>query len=129
VELLHKEVTNVADAGGLSKITEIVRFVPSLVKVENVYNYNNDKQRKLEFHLKVLLKALLLEFDKMKAKTGVTPEVDEEVIKMIHEEIGDSVSVDDILKVFQVNQRIVEVPKIVEKIVERVVEVQTIMPV
>lgn len=73
-----------ADADGLSKITEIVRFVPSLVKVENIYNVNNDKQRKLEFHLKVLLKALLLEFEKMKAKTGVTPEIDEQVIKMIH---------------------------------------------
>lgn len=51
-----------ADASGLSKITEIVRFVPSLVKVENIYNVNNDKQRKLEYHLKVLLKALLVEF-------------------------------------------------------------------
>lgn len=77
-------MVNVADADGLSKITEIVRFVPSLVKVENIYNVNNDKQRKLEFHLKVLLKALLLEFEKMKAKTGVTPEIDEQVIKMIH---------------------------------------------
>lgn len=38
-------------------------------------------------------------------------------------------SVDDILKVFQVNQKIVEVPKIVEKIVERVVEVPTVVPV
>jgi DNA-binding transcriptional ArsR family regulator len=129
VELLNKEVINVADANGLSRITEIVRYIPSLVKVENVYNINNDRQRKLEYHLKVLLKALLIEFEKMKEKTGVTPEVDEEVIKMIHDEIGDSVSVDDILKVFQVNQRIVEVPKIVEKIVERIIEVPTIVPV
>ena len=61
------------DADGLSKITEIVRYVPSLVKVENVYNINNDKQRKLEFHLKVLLKSLLIEFEKIKKKAGVTP--------------------------------------------------------
>jgi hypothetical protein len=60
VELLNKEVINVVDAEGLSKITEIVRYVPSLVKVENIYNINNDKQRKLEFHLKVLLKSLLI---------------------------------------------------------------------
>jgi len=63
----------VVDADGLSKITEIVRYVPSLVKVENVYNINNDKQRKLEFHLKVLLKSLLIEFEKIKKKTGATP--------------------------------------------------------
>lgn len=60
MELLNKEVINVVDAEGLSKITEIVRYVPSLVKVENIYNINNDKQRKLEFHLKVLLKSLLI---------------------------------------------------------------------
>lgn len=33
-----------------------------MVKVENVYCYNNDRQRKVEFHLRVLLKALLTEF-------------------------------------------------------------------
>lgn len=68
----------------MSKITEIVRYIPSLVKVENVYNYNNDRQRKLEFHLRVLLKALLNEFHIIKEKTGITPELDESVIKMIH---------------------------------------------
>jgi hypothetical protein len=64
-------VLNVVDRDGFSKITEIVRYVPSLVKVENIYSVNNDKQRKLEFHLKVLLKALLIEFDKIKLKSGV----------------------------------------------------------
>lgn len=59
--MLNKEVLKVVDADGLSKITEIVKYVPSLVKVENIYSYNNDKQRKVEFHLRVLLKALLTE--------------------------------------------------------------------
>ena len=49
----------------------------------------------------------------MKAKTGYTPEIDEEVITMINEEIKDAVEVDDVLKCFQVNHKIVEVPKIV----------------
>jgi hypothetical protein len=47
---------------------------------------------------------------------------------MINEEITD-VSIDDILKVFQVNHKIVEVPKIVEKIVDRVIEVPIVVPV
>lgn len=42
----------------------------------------------------------------MKEKTGVTPEIDESVVRMINEEIGDA-SIDDILKVFQVNHKIV----------------------
>lgn len=53
----------------------------------------------------------------MKVKTGYTPEIDESVITMINEEISDTVEVDDILKCFQANHKIVEVPKIVEKIV------------
>lgn len=57
----------------------------------------------------------------MKRKTGYTPEIDESVITMINEEISDTVDVDDVLKCFQVNHKIVEVPKIVEKVVERVV--------
>jgi hypothetical protein len=40
---------------------------------------------------------------------------------MINTEVSDVVRVEDILKVFQVNQKIVEVPKIVEKIVDRVI--------
>lgn len=40
---------------------------------------------------------------------------------MIRAEIMDAVSVDDILKVFRVTPKIVEVEKIVEKVVERLV--------
>lgn len=40
---------------------------------------------------------------------------------MIRAEIMDVVNVDDILKVFRVTPKLVEVEKIVEKIVERVV--------
>jgi hypothetical protein len=76
IELLNKEVINVVDADGLSKITEIIKYVPSLVKVENIYSFNNDRQRKIEFHLRVLLKALLTEFQRMKDVSGVTPEID-----------------------------------------------------
>jgi len=48
-------------------------------------------------------------------------EIDEGVIGMIRAEIMDVINVDDILKVFRVNPKLVEVEKIVEKIVERVV--------
>jgi hypothetical protein len=69
------------------------------------------------------------ELQKLKDKTGATPEIDESVISMINEEIGAIVNVDDILKCFQVHQKIVEVQKIVEKIVERVVEVPIVVPI
>jgi hypothetical protein len=43
----------------LDKIVEVVKYVPQVVKVENVYAYSNEKSRKVEFHLRVLIKALL----------------------------------------------------------------------
>lgn len=48
---------------------------------------------------------------------------------MINQEIMGVVDVDDILKVFRVVPKIVEVEKIVEKIVDRIVEVPQIVPV
>ena len=103
--------------------------MPEVVKVENVYAYSSEKSRKVEFHLRVLIKALLEELERLKLKTGLVLELDEGVIGMIKAEIMDVVSVDDILKVFRVVPKIVEVEKIVEKIVDRVIEIPQVVPV
>ena len=107
----------------------MVKYVPQVVKVENVYAYSSEKSRKIEFHLRVLVKALLEELAKIRRKTGVVLEMDEGMIGMIRQEIMDVVEVDDILKVFRVTPKIVEVEKIVEKIVETIVEVPKIIEV
>ena len=48
---------------------------------------------------------------------------------MINQEIMGVVDVDDILKVFRVVPKMVEVEKIVEKVVDRIVEVPQVVPV
>jgi len=60
---------------------------------------------------------------------GQVLDLDEGVIGMINAEIMDVVNVDDILKVFRVVPKIVEVEKIVEKIVDRVIEIPQVVPV
>lgn len=50
-----------------------------------MYTFNSEKNRKAEFHLKVLIKALLDEMERIKLKTGVQPEIDEGVISMIRQ--------------------------------------------
>lgn len=50
--------------------------MPDIVKVENVYAMSTAKDRKVEFHLRVLIKALLEELEKVKLKTGVVLEMD-----------------------------------------------------
>ena len=67
------------------RLVEIVKYVPDVVKVENVYAYSSEKSRKVEFHLRILIKALLEELEKMKLKTGAVLEIDEGIIGMINQ--------------------------------------------
>lgn len=57
----------------------------------------------------MLVKALLEELEKVRKRTGVTLEIDEGIVGMINQEIMGVVNVDDILKVFRVVPKIVEV--------------------
>lgn len=98
---------DVIDADELDRVVSIVKIVPDVVKVDNVYTYSSEKSRKVEFHLRILLKALLEELEKVKRKTGVVLDIDEGVIGMINQEILGVINVEDILKVFR------SVPKIV----------------
>lgn len=128
-EFFQQELIDVIEVDELDRIVEIVKFVPQAVRVENVYAYSSSKSRRVEFHLRVLLKALLEEFEKVRARTGVVFDIDEGVIGLINQEIMGVVNVDDILKVFRSTPKIVEVEKIIEKTVERIVEVPQVIPI
>lgn len=112
-EFLQQEIIDVMEADEMDRLIEIVKIKPEIIKVENVYVHNSEKERKKEFHLRILIKALLEELEKIKLQTGVVLTIDEGVLGMIRAEIMDTINVDDILKVFKVNQKIVEVEKIV----------------
>ena len=126
-EFFQQEVIDLLEADDFERVVSIVKYVPEFHRVENVYAYSSEKSRKVEFHLRVLVKALLEELEKLKRKTGAVLEIDEGVVGMINAEIMGVVDVDDILKVFRVVPKIVEVEKVVEKIVERVVEVPQVV--
>lgn len=129
IEFFQQEIVDVVEVDELDRVVEIVKFVPQAVRVENVYAYSSQKSRKIEFHLRVLIKALLEELEKIRMRTGAVLEIDEGVIGMINQEIMGVVSVDDILKVFRVVPKMVEVEKVIEKVVERIVEVPQVVPV
>lgn len=107
----------------MDRIVDIVRYVPQVVKVENVYSYNSEKTRRVEFHLRVLIKALLEEMERIKREKGIVLEIDEGVIGMINAEIMGIVEVDDILRVFRSVPKVVEVPMVVEKVVDNIVRI------
>jgi len=58
------------DEVSLNRLVEIVKYVPETVRVENVYTYGSSRAKKIEFHLRVLIKALLEQLEKAKAKYG-----------------------------------------------------------
>lgn len=129
VEFFQQELIDVIEVDSIDRLVEIVKFVPQTVRVENVYTYASSRSRRVEFHLRVLVKALLEELEKLRGRYGAVLEMDEGIIAMINQEIMGVVDVDDILKVFRIVPKIVEVEKIVEKVVERYVEVPQVVPV
>jgi hypothetical protein len=72
VEFLQQEVLDVLESESMEKLIQIVKYVPQLIKVDHVYTHLNDKDRKIEFHLRVLIKTLLDELFRLKQQTGIS---------------------------------------------------------
>lgn len=58
-EFYSQEIIETIEVDELDRLVEIVKIEPQIVKVDNVYAYSSEKSRKVEFHLRVLIKALL----------------------------------------------------------------------
>ena len=84
-EFFQQELIEMIEVDEVDRLVSIVKYVPQVVKVENVYAYSSEKSRKVEFHLRVLVKALLEELEKVKRKTGAVLEIDEGIIGMINQ--------------------------------------------
>mgnify|MGYP001190390472 CR=1 FL=1 len=84
-EFFQQEIIDVIEVDEIDRIVEIVKFVPQTVRVENVYTYASSRSRRVEFHLRVLIKALLEELEKLRVRTGAVLEMDEGVIGMINQ--------------------------------------------
>ena len=85
VEFFQEEVVDIINADELDRVVEIIKYVPQAVRVENTFSYGCSKDRKVEFHLRVLIKALLEELDKVKGKTGAVLDLDEAILGMINQ--------------------------------------------
>lgn len=129
VQFMDGDMDGILESMSGLNVVDIVKYVPQVVKVEDVYMRASYESRKIEFHLRILIKALLGELERIMGLTGIALELDEGIIGMIQQEIGDVVNVDDILKIYRSVPKTIEVEKIVEKVVDRVIEVPQIVPV
>lgn len=84
-EFFQQEIIDLLEADDFERVVSIVKYVPEFHRVENVYAYSSEKSRRVEFHLRVLIKALLEELEKLKRKSGLVLDIDEGVIGMINQ--------------------------------------------
>ena len=91
-EFFQQELIDIMEVDELDRVIEIVKYVPEFHRVENVYAYSSEKSRKVEFHLRVLIKALLEELEKLKKRVKSAGDsvdfrldeaVEEQVLKLI----------------------------------------------
>lgn len=78
-------IMDMLDEVSLNRLVEIVKYVPQTIRVENVYNYCSSRSKKIVFHLRVLVKALLDQLSKVKQKFGIMLEIDEGIIGLIQQ--------------------------------------------
>ena len=69
---------------------------------------------------------MLEQLEAIRVRTGIALELDEAVLEMVRKEAGDVVDIDEMLKVFQVVPRTVEVDRVVEKVIGAFMEVPVI---
>ena len=58
-EFFQQEIIDLIESDDFERLVGIVKYVPEYHRVENVYAYSSEKTRRIEFHLRVLIKALL----------------------------------------------------------------------
>lgn len=71
----------------MERIVEVVKYQTEVVKVENVYRYNEDKNRRTLFHMRIIIKTLLEELTKIKDKHGLVLDIDEGLVGLMRAEI------------------------------------------
>lgn len=59
MEFCEQEVIDFIENDEIGRIVEIVKYRPEVMRVDNVYQYSKSKSRKIEFHLRILIKVLL----------------------------------------------------------------------
>jgi hypothetical protein len=114
--ILQSEVLReLIDGGSLERIKEIVVHQVSEVKVDNVYLYSSTRDSQVIFRLRVLVKVLLEELEKVRKQHGIEVTLDEGILGLLKDQVIDGVDLEAVIGLFRPPCKYVEVPVIVEK--------------
>lgn len=72
-----------------------------VIKVDNIYSYENSKDKEMIFHLRVLIKALLEEMDRIRNKHNLDLALDEGIMELLRKQAIDGLDVDAIIGLFR----------------------------
>lgn len=67
------------------------------------------------FHLRVLIKSLLEEVEKIKVDSGLDITLDEGILELLRKQVIDGVDVDAILRLYRPLPKIIEVEKLIDR--------------
>lgn len=71
------------------------------VKVDNIYKYSSSKDDQVSFKLRVLIKALLEELEKVKKLHGVEITLDDGILGLLKDQVLDGINVDEVIGLFR----------------------------
>lgn len=106
-------VGEIVEGRSLGWLKQIMERQIQVVTVDNVYKYYSNTDRQVIFHLRVLIKALLEEFDRISKTSGVQIELDEAILCMLRDQILDGCDIADVLACFRPAARICEVGTVI----------------
>lgn len=114
VQLFQSEVLlELIEGASIERLKEIIVQDVNVVRVDDVYVYDNSKEMKMVLHLKAMLKKLLEELMGIRRKHGIEFTLDAALIAMLEEQCND-LEVDAIIEMFRPPARYIEAPIVIE---------------
>lgn len=80
-----------------------------MIRVDNVYQYNNKKDQDLIFNLRVLVKSLLEEIDGIRKKYNAEIALDAGLLELMKTHAIEGINVEEILNLYRPLPKIIEV--------------------
>ena len=108
-------LSELIEGGSLERLQSIIIHQVDAVRVDNLYKYSSEKETQGSFHLRVLVKALLEEIERIRRVHGVEIALDEGILGLLREQAIEGIDAEQVIGLFRPPAKYVEVPIVVEK--------------
>ena len=110
-----KILGELVEGKSLGWLKEVLVYQSNVVTVDNVYQYYSKNDKEVIFHLRILIKALLEEFERIGKTHDIGIQLDEGILEMLRCQVLEGVNIEDILALFRPSPRVCEVDVVVDR--------------